>query len=63
MFKLFAQGEDATTSAHGGLGIGLSLVQQMVSQHGGQISAFSTGVAGQGAEFVIHLPLIDPPAE
>ena len=63
MFKLFAQGEDATTPAHGGLGIGLSLVQQMVSQHGGEISAFSTGVPGQGAEFVIHLPLIDPPAE
>ena len=41
---------------------GLSLVQQMVSRHDGEVSAFSTGEAGKGAEFVVHLPLIEPPA-
>ena len=62
VFKLFAQGDDDhATREHGGLGIGLSLVYQMVGQHGGQVSAFSTGEPGKGAEFMITLPLVDPP--
>src|SRR5688500_5227044 len=61
VFKLFAQGMDAGINTHGGLGVGLSLVKQMVSRHGGEVSAFSTGEPGQGAEFVIHLPLVEPP--
>jgi PAS domain S-box-containing protein len=64
MFKLFVQGEHAAVpgSAQGGLGIGLNLVQQLVHLHGGEVSAFSTGVAGEGAEFLVHLPLVPPPA-
>jgi len=63
VFKLFAQGEHASnTPQAGGLGIGLSVVHQMVRSHGGEISVFSTGEAGRGAEFVIQLPTIDPPA-
>ena len=62
IFQLFAQGEeDHASRQHGGLGIGLSLVYQMVQQHGGDVSAFSNGEPGQGAEFVVSLPLIDPP--
>ena len=62
VFKLFAQGEDDHAARqHGGLGIGLSLVHQMVGQHGGQVSAFSSGEAGKGAEFVVSLPLVEPP--
>ena len=62
VFKLFAQGEeDHASRQHGGLGIGLSLVYQMVQQHGGDVSAFSSGEPGKGAEFVVTLPLIDPP--
>ncbi|HET8819111.1 MAG TPA: PAS domain-containing sensor histidine kinase [Xanthomonadaceae bacterium] len=62
VFKLFAQGEeDHAAREHGGLGIGLSLAHQMVEQHGGEISAFSSGEPGKGVEFVVALPLIDPP--
>lgn len=64
MFNLFVQGEhDAPGGAQAGLGIGLSLVQQLVHLHGGDVSAFSTGVAGEGAEFLVHLPLVPPPAQ
>jgi PAS domain S-box-containing protein len=64
MFNLFVQGgHEAPAGAQAGLGIGLSLVQQLVHLHGGDVSAFSTGVAGEGAEFLVHLPLVPPPAE
>jgi PAS domain S-box-containing protein len=63
MFNLFVQGEhDVPGSGQGGLGIGLNLVQQLVHLHGGEVSAFSTGVAGEGAEVLVHLPLVPAPA-
>ncbi|GAA4339677.1 hypothetical protein GCM10023144_38200 [Pigmentiphaga soli] len=40
----------------GGLGIGLSLVRQIVALHGGQVSANSAGL-GQGSSFEVSLPL------
>ena len=59
VFKLFVQGEHADEPGHGGgLGIGLNLVYQMVQRHGGDVSVFSTGIAGEGAEFVVRLPLL-----
>jgi PAS domain S-box-containing protein len=62
IFKLFAQADvNAPGHVHGGLGIGLSLVQQMVMLHGGEVSAHSTGIPGEGAEFVVRLPLAEPP--
>jgi PAS domain S-box-containing protein len=64
MFNLFVQGgHEGPTGAQAGLGIGLSLVQQLVHLHGGDVSAFSTGIAGEGAEFLVHLPLVPPPAD
>jgi signal transduction histidine kinase len=44
-----------------GLGIGLALVRELVSKHGGTISAQSDG-AGRGSAFVVELPLISAPA-
>lgn len=65
MFNLFVQGDhDASAGTQAGLGIGLSLVQQLVQLHGGDVSAFSTGIAGEGVEFLVHLPLAPaPPAD
>ena len=63
VFELFEQGKDAATPGHGGLGIGLNLVHQIVLQHDGEVSAFSTGEPGKGAEFVVRLPLVDAPAD
>lgn len=62
IFNLFVQAGPEPNHA-GGLGLGLSLVQQLVALHGGDVSAYSTGVPGQGAEFLVRLPLepgVDP---
>jgi len=55
IFDLFTQGERAPDRAAGGLGIGLSLVKQIVELHGGTVRAESPG-PGLGSEFVVHLP-------
>ena len=62
VFDLFFQGEQDVARSQGGLGLGLSLVQQLVALHGGDISAFSKGIEGQGSEFVIRLPTAPTPA-
>ena len=61
VFKLFAQADSTDLASEGGLGIGLNVVHQMVQRHGGDVSAFSSGVPGEGAEFVVQLPLTVPP--
>lgn len=58
IFGLFMQEDRAARKSSNGLGIGLSLVFQLVSLHGGTITASSRGV-GQGSEFVMRLPLVD----
>jgi CheY-like chemotaxis protein/nitrogen-specific signal transduction histidine kinase len=55
LFDLFYQTDRNLDRSQGGLGIGLSLVQNMVAKHGGTVQAFSAG-HGQGSEFVIRLP-------
>jgi PAS domain S-box-containing protein len=55
IFNIFVQGDEA--GDRGGLGLGLSLVQQLVTLHRGEVSAFSTGEPGKGSEFVVRLPL------
>jgi signal transduction histidine kinase len=55
IFDLFAQAERSLERTQGGLGIGLTLVRNLVEMHGGTIQAFSAG-PGQGSEFVVRLP-------
>jgi len=55
IFRLFAQVDAHLQHARGGLGIGLSLVKQLVELHGGTVSASSEG-PGKGATFTITLP-------
>jgi signal transduction histidine kinase len=57
VFELFSQGERAPDRAQGGLGIGLSLVKNLVEMHGGTVGASSGGL-GKGCEFVVHLPCV-----
>lgn len=56
IFDRFRQADGTSTREHGGLGLGLSIVRQLVELHGGTIKAESAG-AGQGATFIINLPL------
>ena len=55
VFDLFMQVERTLDRAEGGLGIGLSVVRQLVRMHGGEVSCASEG-AGRGATFTIRLP-------
>lgn len=55
-FELFWQGDREDTRAHGGLGLGLYLVRQIVERHGGTIAGSSAGV-GRGSTFELQLPL------
>lgn len=57
VFELFVQADHAATRAHGGLGIGLTLVKNLVEMHGGTVEARSGG-AGKGSEFEVNLPLL-----
>ena len=57
VFDLFVQATRALDRAHGGLGIGLTLVQRLVNLHGGSIEARSEG-PGRGAEFIVRLPIL-----
>jgi len=63
LFDLFYQADRNLDRAQGGLGIGLSLVHNLVTKHGGNVQAFSAG-RGQGSEFVIRLPrlILSPPS-
>lgn len=56
IFEPFMQMDRSLGRSQGGLGIGLTLAQQLVRMHAGRIEAHSAGV-GQGSEFVIWLPL------
>ncbi|WP_411282146.1 ATP-binding protein [Gemmatimonas sp.] len=59
VFDLFTQSDRSLSKAQGGLGIGLSLVKQLVELHGGRVEAHSAG-SGQGSVFTVWLPLAQP---
>ncbi len=54
IFDLFTQVD--TPISHGGLGIGLALVKDLVALHGGSVQVRSEGM-GKGSEFTVRLPL------
>jgi PAS domain S-box-containing protein len=55
VFDKFFQGSRRPERSFGGLGLGLSLVRQLVELHGGSIEARSAGV-DRGSEFIVRLP-------
>jgi PAS domain S-box-containing protein len=63
IFELFVQASAVNARTQGGLGIGLTLVKNLVEMHDGSVEAHSQGL-GQGSEFVVRLPLapaqVDP---
>ncbi|MBW3623350.1 MAG: PAS domain S-box protein [Armatimonadetes bacterium] len=59
VFDLFSQADRSLDRSRGGLGIGLTLVKNLVGLHGGSVEAHSAG-AGKGSEFVARLPLTAP---
>jgi len=61
IFEAFCQVDRTIDSAQGGLGIGLTLCKELVSLHGGEITALSGG-PGKGSEFVVKLPLVAAPS-
>ena len=57
VFDRFRQGDASASRRHGGLGIGLSLVRQIVELHGGKVGVESGG-AKQGSLFWVSLPAV-----
>ena len=57
IFERFRQGASSASRAHGGLGIGLALVDHLVEMHGGTVEAHSDG-DGQGSTFTLRMPTL-----
>ena len=64
VFDRFSQADASTTRRHGGLGLGLSIVKQLVELHGGSARVKSAGL-GRGSTFMVTLPLtvVEPDGE
>ncbi|MDQ3687353.1 MAG: GAF domain-containing sensor histidine kinase [Acidobacteriota bacterium] len=55
IWERFRQADSSATRRHGGLGIGLALVKELVEAHEGRVDVASNG---RGASFTVYLPLI-----
>jgi PAS domain S-box-containing protein len=60
IFDMFSQVHHSEQRSQGGLGIGLTLVRQLVEMHGGSVSAESAG-PGHGSVFTVRLPVMAAP--
>jgi len=60
VFDMFVQADTSLERASGGLGIGLTLVKNLVELHHGAVEVHSEGL-GRGSEFIVRLPLLDEP--
>jgi PAS domain S-box-containing protein len=58
IFESFRQEDASITRKHGGLGLGMAIVYQLVEAHGGTVTADSPG-EGKGATFTVRLPLLN----
>ena len=58
IFDRFRQADPGTNRIHGGMGLGLSIVRQLVELHGGTVRAESEG-EGKGATFTVILPFVN----
>jgi PAS domain S-box-containing protein len=56
IFEMFTQVDQSLEKSHGGLGIGLNIVQRLVEMHEGTVTAESEGY-GHGSEFIVTLPV------
>jgi two-component system CheB/CheR fusion protein len=62
VFELFRQADSRTTRRFGGLGLGLAIVRNLTTMHGGTVRAASDGL-GKGSTFEVILPLKPPELE
>jgi two-component system OmpR family sensor kinase len=61
VFERFYRSDPSRSRAHGGAGLGLSIVSAIVTAHGGTVSA--RGRVGSGTTFTVHLPATPPGAD
>jgi len=62
VFRRFAQEDGTTVRKHGGLGLGLAIVRDLVEAHGGIVRGESEG-KGKGSTFSVFLPIRDAPSD
>lgn len=62
IFDLFVQVDTTLDRSQGGLGLGLTLVRQLVDMHDGRVEARSAGL-NQGSEFIVTLPILQKPID